>query len=54
MFRFHLPMWTLNAIKHEFEFLLEEHPAEIPEDASEENLVARFNLARLIFLERAL
>jgi hypothetical protein len=54
MFRFHLPQWTLNNIRHEFQFLLDDNKSEILENAGEDNFIGRFNLTRLIFLERGL
>jgi hypothetical protein len=54
MFRFNLNPWTLSRIHKEFEWLLKWNEGEILEDVAEEAFIARFNLARLIFLERGL
>lgn len=54
MFRFHLQPWTLSAIRNEFEWLLKWNKEEVLDEMDEDNFVARFNFARLIFLERQL
>jgi hypothetical protein len=46
--------WDLDNIKREFQWCLEGNKGEVVEDQTEGDFYARFNLARLIFLERQL
>jgi hypothetical protein len=54
MLKFDIEPWELDTVKSELDWTLKWNEGELLKDVTKENFVARFNLARLVFLERGL